>query len=107
MDFNQYQEAAKLTAIYPHDQGLVYTVLGLVGEAGEVAEKVKKLIRGDLVEQGDFEQDVTKELGDVLWYLSNLAGELGVSLNQVAELNLAKLQSRQERDVLNGNGDDR
>ena len=108
MDLNQYQALARKTAIYPADQGLVYTTLGLVGEAGEVAEKIKKLIRGDLFEmQGEFEEDITKELGDVLWYLANLASEIGVSLDEVAEINLAKLQSRRERDVLSGNGDDR
>ena len=107
MDFNQYQEAARRTAIYPCENGLVYTALGLVGESGEVAEKGKKLIRGDLLEQGQFENDMVKELGDVLWYVANLATELGVTLSDVAELNLTKLLDRQKRDVLNGSGDDR
>jgi len=107
MDLNYYQFHASNTAIYPKEQGLVYTTLGLVGEAGEVAEKVKKLIRGDLVLQGDFEKDLAHELGDVLWYLASLASELNISLTEIAELNLSKLASRQKRDVLNGSGDDR
>jgi NTP pyrophosphatase (non-canonical NTP hydrolase) len=107
MDLNYYQFQASNTAIYPKEQGLVYTTLGLVGEAGEVAEKVKKFIRGDLVLQGEFETDLAHELGDVLWYLASLASELNISLTEIAELNLSKLASRQKRDVLNGSGDDR
>jgi NTP pyrophosphatase (non-canonical NTP hydrolase) len=107
MDLNYYQFHASNTAIYPKEQGLVYTTLGLVGEAGEVAEKVKKFIRGDLVLQGEFETDLAHELGDVLWYLASLASELNISLTEIAELNLSKLASRQKRDVLNGSGDDR
>ena len=75
--------------------------------SNQEAEKVKKLIRGDLLEQGQFENDMVKELGDVLWYVANLATELGVTLSDVAELNLTKLLDRQKRDVLNGSGDDR
>jgi len=108
MKLNQYQEAARRTAIYPSEQGLVYTTLGLVGEAGEVAEKVKKRIRdGDDDKSGNFEDSVMAELGDVLWYLANCASELGVTLESVALANLTKLESRMVRGVLGGSGDER
>ena len=108
MDLNQYQALARKTAIYPPDQGLVYTALGLVGEAGEVAEKIKKLIRGDLFEMpGEFEEDIRKELGDVLWYVANMAAELGFTLDEIALTNIQKLNDRKERQVLKGSGDER
>ncbi|MDD3679861.1 MAG: nucleoside triphosphate pyrophosphohydrolase family protein [Candidatus Shapirobacteria bacterium] len=109
MDFNDYQRRASRTAIYP-DRGrsLVYPTLGLVGEAGEVAEKVKKVIRDNngVVSQ-KIRREINKELGDVLWYLANLACELNLSLEEVAKVNLAKLASRQKRNRLHGDGDDR
>mgnify|MGYP001399284011 CR=1 FL=1 len=106
MKFNEYQELARSTAIYPAEYGLVYTALGLAGESGEVAEKVKKLIRdGD--ESGNFENALASELGDVLWYLSNLASEIGMTLEEIATINTQKLQDRKSRGVLQGSGDDR
>jgi NTP pyrophosphatase (non-canonical NTP hydrolase) len=90
--------------------GLLYVMLGLAGETGEISNKVKKLIRGD---KGGFElnSEIRKELifeaGDVLWYLSQLAHELGVTLEEIARLNLAKLNSRKERNVIKGTGDNR
>lgn len=107
MKLNDYQDAAQRTAIYPSDQGLIYTVLGLVGEAGEVAEKVKKRIRDGDDGSGNFEDSMAAELGDVLWYLANCASELGYSLSDVALQNLDKLQSRKARGVLGGSGDER
>jgi len=107
MRLNQYQEAAQRTAIYPSDQGLIYTVLGLVGEAGEVAEKVKKRIRDGDDGSGNFEDALALELGDVLWYIANCASELGFSLSDIAIQNLAKLDSRRTRGVLGGSGDER
>ncbi len=109
MDMNDYQKRARATAIYP-DQGenLVYPTLGLAGEAGEVAEKVKKLIRdhgGQLTP--DYAAEIKKELGDVLWYAAQLATELGVTLEDVAQTNLDKLASRHQRDNIHGNGDNR
>lgn len=101
MDFNEYQDKTEETAIYPEDEAIHYLALGLNGEAGEVAEKVKKAIRDDK------ELDLEKELGDVLWYLSRLADELGIEMDDVAETNLDKLFDRQERDKLHGDGDDR
>jgi len=107
MNFNQYQEAARKTAIYPKDEGLNYTVLGLVGEAGEVAEKLKKRMRDGDDKSGNFEDALAAELGDVLWYLANCASELGISLSDVALQNLMKLESRKARGVLGGSGDER
>ena len=109
MDFNEYQKKALKTAIYP-DKGsnFVYPTLGLAGEAGEVAEKVKKVIR-DKGGQPDQETKdmLKKELGDVLWYISQLATELNLSLDEIAEKNIEKLISRLERGKISGSGDDR
>ena len=111
MEFDEYQRKTKETAIYPRDNqmtALSYATLGLVGEAGEIANKVKKIIRD---QGGDINQDVKdklgKELGDVLWYVSALATELGVNLSSVASDNIEKLFSRKERGTLKGSGDNR
>ena len=87
---------------------MTYPALGLCGEAGEVAEKVKKTLRDDGGVLSDDRRDaLSRELGDVLWYLSQLATEAGLDLEEIASENLAKLFSRQERGVLRGSGDDR
>lgn len=109
--FDDYQERAYRTAVYPgmHDLvGLLYVALGINGEAGEVAEKTKKLIRdkNGVVDQ-TYLDDITKELGDVLWYMSAMARELGISLSDVAYGNLDKLHSRERRNKIHGDGDDR
>ena len=110
MDFDEYQSKAGETAIFPDempdsvDTGTVYCALGLVGEAGEVAEKVKKAVRED---DPEYLEDLEAEIGDVLWYLSQLAEQLEIDFGDVADRNIAKLQDRQERDVLTGEGDDR
>jgi NTP pyrophosphatase (non-canonical NTP hydrolase) len=109
MRLSEYQALSRATAVYP-DAGdnLLYPTLGLCGEAGEVAEKVKKMIRDDGgVLSGERRAALAKELGDVLWYVAQLATEAGLDLGEVAEANLAKLRSRQERAVLQGSGDDR
>ena len=107
MRLNEYQEHARSTAIYPNasmKSALSYTALGLNGEAGEVAEKVKKFIR----DGGDLDIEAfSKELGDVLWYLANAAADVGLTLDEVAQQNLGKLRDRQERGVLGGSGDTR
>ncbi|MGI6278731.1 MAG: nucleoside triphosphate pyrophosphohydrolase family protein [Patescibacteria group bacterium] len=109
MDFDNYQKEAKKTAIYP-DRGknFIYPTLGLVGEAGEIAEKIKKIIRDEkgLVSE-EKRKELNKELGDVLWYLANLADELNLSLEEIAKANLTKLASRQKRNCLHGDGDNR
>lgn len=104
MNFNEYQQLTRETAIYPEEQGVTYTALGLTGEAGECSEKVKKHIR-----EGDDEylEQLEDELGDVLWYLARLADEIDADLQDIAEGNIDKLLDRQERDKLTGQGDDR
>ena len=109
MDFDNYQIEAWKTAIYPNkDKNFIYPTLGLVGESGEVAEKVKKILR-DKNNSFDYESKIAikKELGDVLWYLSNLCDELDFSLNEVAEENLEKLNNRLSRGKISGSGDSR
>jgi len=109
MTFNEYQKESRKTAFYPNaDNNMIYPVLGLAGEAGEVAEKMKKVIRDDggkISEEKKIE--IAKELGDVLWYVSQIATELKVSLEEVAEKNLEKLFSRLDRGKLGGSGDNR
>lgn len=108
MTFKEYQEQSKATAIYPKDQGLAYVSLGLSAEAGEVANKVKKIIRDDSGELSpERAQSIADELGDVLWYASQIATELGTDLGEVAQKNLDKLNSRKERGQLQGSGDNR
>lgn len=109
MDLQTYQARAALTAFYP-DAGAnpIYPTLGLCGEAGEVADKVKKVLRdhgGAFTDQ--LRADLALELGDVLWYLARLASELNLDLAAIAEGNLAKLASRAARNVIAGSGDQR
>lgn len=110
-DFDDYQEFTLTTAIYPRAttlESVTYLALGLNGEAGEVADKIKKIIRdnGGSLRGADF-QAIVQELGDVLWYVARLADELSFDLSQVAQWNIDKLRSRQARDVLKGSGDNR
>jgi len=109
MDLNTYQQAAGRTALYPdRGQNPLYPTLGLCGEAGEVADKVKKVLRDDGgVFSAERRQAIALELGDVLWYVAQLAHELGVSLEEIASANLAKLADRADRNVLGGSGDRR
>lgn len=109
MELNEYQRLSRRTAMYPRGaSSLTYPVLGLTGEAGEVAEHVKKTIRDDGGELTPARrQALAKELGDVLWYLAQLATELDLELDAVAQGNLEKLLSRQQRGVLSGSGDER
>lgn len=109
MTFEEYQAESRKTAIYPDkDNNFVYPTLGLAGEAGEVAEKIKKVLRdGNGVVSDEKREEIKKELGDVLWYLANLSTELKISLDDVAQKNIEKLQSRQQRNELHGSGDNR
>lgn len=108
---NSYQTGAESTAIYPHRgewAGLVYTVMGLAGEAGEVSNKVQKIMRDKESSLTDTDRlDLAKEVGDVLWYVALTARELGMDLQDVAQLNLEKLKARQSRDTIKGKGDER
>ena len=104
-----YEAQAGETAIFPKEKALEYLALGLTSEAGEVAGKVKKLIRDGEDKEG-FELKkiaISHEIGDVLWYCAMLAKEVGVPLNEIMRDNLAKLYSRKERGTLSGSGDDR
>ncbi len=109
MQFKDYQKKARKTAIYPKiGKSFVYPALGLAGEAGEVAEKIKKLFRDKNGKAGKAEkEEIKKELGDVLWYIANLAHEFGFSLEDVAKTNLEKLYSRKRRSKIKGSGDNR
>lgn len=107
-DFDSYQDDIAVFAIYPDaDTGsnteLSYLALGLGGETGEVLEKVKKLIRDNKFDK----PEVAKELGDVLWYLARTANAIGYKLSDIADMNIRKLSSRQDRGVLQGSGDNR
>jgi len=109
MTFEEYQKLSRKTAIYPDkDNNFVYPTLGLTGEAGEVSEKIKKVLRDDNGVVDDLKrQEIKKELGDVLWYLSQIATELDLSLDDVATFNVEKINSRQERNKISGDGDNR
>jgi NTP pyrophosphatase (non-canonical NTP hydrolase) len=112
MDIKLYQEFAKTTVKYPKEFRIIYPMLGLIGEVGEVAEKLKKWLRDD-----DFKEfgkpghprwlELEKEMGDVAWYFSALCSDLFMDADKVLQKNIIKLKSRQERDKIHGDGDDR
>jgi NTP pyrophosphatase (non-canonical NTP hydrolase) len=109
MDLNAYQQGARQTARYP-DVGSnpIYPTLGLCGEAGEVADKVKKVLRDHGGVFSPEQREALKlELGDVLWYVAQLASELGFELEEIGAANLDKLASRSARNVIAGSGDHR
>ena len=117
MELNQYQKAALETAVYPKEYKTIYPALGMNGEAGEVADKVKKVLRdsevivhdgsGAIVLPDAKREELAKEVGDVLWYVATMAYDLGYSLDEIAEMNIQKLASRKQRGQLNGSGDNR
>ena len=103
MSLNEYQKAAAKTAIYKAEHSILYPALGLAGEAGEVANKVKKMLR-----DGNFDrQAIAAEVGDVLWYIAALSRDLNIDLQALAMGNLEKLYGRKARGTLKGNGDKR
>ena len=106
LSFNEYQQRADKTAIYPPEKGFEYLATGLAAEAGEVAGLISKGIRGDHMGMVA-EDDLVKEIGDVLWFVSQLASHMDIDLEEVAEINLAKLEDRQKRGTLRGSGDNR
>jgi len=101
--FREYQRKAVSFAIYPATHKVLYPTLGLCGETGEVAEKVKKQVRDGVFNR----HEVAKELGDVLWYLANLSNDIGYNLDEIADMNIEKLTSRKNRDKIKGSGDNR
>jgi NTP pyrophosphatase (non-canonical NTP hydrolase) len=108
VELSEYQRLSRSTAHYPRTEALTYPALGLAGEAGEFADHAKKVIRDDRGEvTPERREAMAKELGDVLWYVAQLATELELELEQIAQQNLEKLLSRQRRGVLAGSGDDR
>jgi NTP pyrophosphatase (non-canonical NTP hydrolase) len=105
----EYQRKAAETAIFPKEKALEYLTLGLTGEAGEIANKVKKLLR-DGADREDYHAKLNaigKELGDVLWYCAMLAKEVDMNLGKIMEDNLEKLADRKARNRLQGDGDNR
>lgn len=112
MNLNDYQKEAISFAIYPKSKEWdlpLYPALGLAGEAGEVAEKIKKLMRdtdANILTENQ-KREIAKELGDVLWYVANLAADIDYDLEEIAGMNIEKLQSRKERNALKGSGDNR
>ena len=108
-DFDEYQKAARRTAVYPNlGNNLAYPTLGLAGEAGEVANKVKKIYRDSkgIMSEG-MRYAIQHELGDTLWYIANLATELNISLSTIAHQNIRKLSIRAAKDKVHGEGDER
>jgi NTP pyrophosphatase (non-canonical NTP hydrolase) len=112
MEVTKYQGIISKTAVYPEEIGLAYCSMGLTGEAGEVADKVKKLYRDkdylntNTISEED-KQSIGKELGDVLWYVTAAANELNISLEELMENNYKKLIKRRETGTLHGSGDNR
>ena len=104
-DLDMYQQVAKTTAIYPREQAIIYPTLGLTGEAGEVANKVKKIIRDGTIENHEgLIQEISSEIGDCLWYISVLADDIGVKLSDIANNNLVKLANRKKKATIHGSG---
>ena len=109
MDFNDYQTKSRKTAGYPAiGHRVIYPTLGLVNEAGEVAGKIKKVFRDKDGQISEETREALKaELGDVLWYIAQVATELDLSLDEITEYNIAKLMDRLERGKIRGDGDQR
>ena len=107
-DFDMYQKVALTTAIYPREQAIIYPTLGLTGEAGEVANKVKKIIRdGSDSKDEKLVSEIKAEIGDCLWYIAVLANDFGIKLSDIASANLEKLENRKKNNTIRGSGDKR
>ena len=107
-DLDMYQKVALTTAIYPREQAIIYPTLGLTGEAGEVANKVKKIIRdGSNKNDDSMVSEIKSEIGDCLWYIAVLADDIGCKLSDIANTNLIKLANRKEKGTIHGSGDKR
>ena len=104
MNFYEYQDESRKTWIFDHNNDFIRSVLGLCGESGEIAEKVKKDLRGDYKLKP---QEMCKELGDLLYYIARVADYYKLDLHTIAVENIKKLQSRKERNKIKGNGDNR
>ena len=107
-DLDMYQKVALTTAIYPREQAIIYLTLGLTGEAGEVANKVKKIIRdGSDSKDEKLVSEIKAEIGDCLWYIAVLADDFNIKLSDIASANIEKLALRQKNNTIHGSGDDR
>ena len=107
-DLDMYQKVALTTAIYPREQAIIYPTLGLTGEAGEVANKVKKIIRdGSNFKDEKLVSEIKAEIGDCLWYIAVLASDFDIKLSDIASANLEKLEKRKEKGTIHGSGDNR
>ena len=107
-DLDMYQKVALTTAIYPREQAIIYPTLGLTGEAGEVANKVKKIIRdGSNSKDEKLVSEIKSEIGDCLWYIAILANDFDIKLSDIASTNLIKLENRKKKDTIRGSGDKR
>ena len=107
-DLDMYQKVAKTTAIYPREQAIIYPTLGLTGEAGEVANKVKKIIRDGSDKNDDsLVSEIKSEIGDCLWYIAVLANDFNIKLSDIASTNLEKLANRKKNNTIHGSGDTR
>ena len=108
MTLNDYQKEALSTAVYGSGSKIIYPTLGLAGEAGEVADKVKKVLRDN---DGNFDEwrkiQIAAEIGDVLWYIAALTNDLGYTLEDIAKLNIGKLSQRRANNTIHGEGDNR
>ncbi len=108
MTFDFYEKKALETAVYGAGNEIIYPALGLANEAGEVLGKIKKVLRDNNGEfSGDKKKQIADEVGDVLWYIAAMANDLGISMEEIALSNLVKLKDRQERNVIQGSGDNR
>lgn len=115
MDFDEYQNKAKRTAVYPENKAIEYVGLKLAGEAGEVGQKIAKSLRGDYDDPNQagsimydrLREQVGLELGDTLWYLSEMARLFNYKLSEIAEMNIQKVTDRAARGVTKGSGDTR
>ena len=107
-DLDMYQKVAKTTAIYPREQAIIYPTLGLTGEAGEVANKIKKIIRdGSDSKDEKLVSEIKSEIGDCLWYIAILANDFDIKLSDIASTNLEKLANRKKNNTIHGSGDTR
>ena len=107
-DLDMYQKVALTTAIYPREQAIIYPTLGLTGEAGEVANKVKKIIRdGSNFKDEKLVSEIKAEIGDCLWYIAVLASDFDIKLSDIASSNLEKLANRKKNNTIHGSGDTR
>ena len=107
-DLDMYQQVAKTTAIYPREQAIIYPTLGLTGEAGEVANKVKKIIRdGSNKDNDNLVSEIKAEIGDCLWYIAVLADDFNIKLSDIASANIEKLANRKKKGTIHGSGDTR